>query len=72
MVGGQLLSGTLIIVTTVVFHVAGLVGLANPLRRQAASAKFSPNRGGMMYLLGSRCLASVIIGIHTVEAWGWA
>lgn len=70
MFNGQLLLGTLVIVVTAVFHVACLVGLANLLRRLGTSAKFSPNKAGMMYLLSISVL--VIIGIHTVEAWGWA
>ena len=70
MFGGQLLLGTLIIVLSVVFHVAGLVYLAGLLKRIDVSAKHLRRKTRTMCLLAFAVL--IIIGIHTVEAWGWA
>lgn len=70
MFDGQLLIGTLIIVLVVVFHAAGLVTLASLIDKTAQSAQFFQRRIGLTCLLGLAVL--VIIGIHTVEAWGWA
>ena len=70
MFGGQLLLGTLMIVVTVVFHVAGLVYLASVLKRVAPSVEHFRPMVGTTCLLGIAVL--IIIGIHTTEAWGWA
>lgn len=70
MFNGQLLMGTLVILATVFFHVASLVGLAALLRRLAGRFPYFKGRLGTVFLLGAS--VTIIIGIHTIEAWSWA
>ncbi|MDC0598820.1 potassium channel family protein [Gammaproteobacteria bacterium] len=70
MLGGQLLLGTFLIVTTAMFHVICLVGLAALLNRIDPKPGFESSKPRMIYLMGIAVL--VIIGVHTVEAWAWA
>ena len=66
----QLVLGTLVIIASVIFHVAALVGLARFLRRIDPRLPFPGSMFHTMLVLGLAML--VIIGIHTIEAWGWA
>lgn len=59
---GQLLIGSLMVVSTVAFHISSLVLLARTLKRLAMKVS--------TLLVTAAVL--VIIGIHTVEAWSWA
>jgi len=68
--GSQLLLGTALIVTNAVFHVSCLVWLAGVLKRIGTSTAFSPNKRGMIFLLGVAVLG--LIAIHTTSAWAWA
>jgi voltage-gated potassium channel len=66
----ELLIGTLVILASVFFHVACLVTLAKTLRRASQTGALMAGRHGTMLLFGTSVI--VIIGIHTIEAWGWA
>ena len=71
MLANQLILGTAIITATVVFHVSGLLGLAQVLRRLGQAPRAGAHhRPRMLLLLIVTVLG--IIAIHTVEAWLWA
>ena len=70
MMSSQLLLGTALIITNAVFHVSCLVWLAGVLKRIGTSTAFSPNKRGMIFLLGVAVLG--LIAIHTTSAWAWA
>lgn len=71
MADGQLLLGTVMILVTVIFHVTALIYLASLLGRVSNPLKQKSSRKvHTMILLAFAVLA--IIGIHTIEAWGWA
>ncbi len=70
MMSSQLLLGTALIITNAVFHVSCLVWLASVLKRIGTSTAFSPNKIGMIFLLGVAVLG--LIAIHTTSAWAWA
>lgn len=66
----QLSFGTLLIVICVVFHVAGLVTLANILRHISARFHF---RTGPLKTISFLTLAILcVIFLHTAEIWMWA
>lgn len=66
----QLLLGTLIIVVTVIFHIACLVHLVSLLKRVESYVHDLGEKTTTMCLLAFAVL--VIIGIHTIEAWAWS
>ena len=66
----QLLLGTVMIIVTVCFHVAGLVGLVTALNRIAPMLEHTHRKLGATFLMVLAVLG--IIAIHTVEAWSWA
>lgn len=66
----QLSLGTVMIVATVIFHVACLVYLAKWLRRTAPGIGSANAPHRVIFRLVATAL--VIIAIHTVEAWSWA
>ena len=70
MLTSQLLLGTALIITNAVFHVSCLVWLASLLNTIGTSAKFNPNRRGLVLLLGIAVLGLIVI--HTASAWAWA
>lgn len=67
----QLPLGTLIIILSVIFHIIGLVYLSTLLEKVSGKARASYSK-----ITHSICLLTVsvlvIIGLHTIEAWGWA
>ncbi len=70
MLGGQLSLGTLMIVTTVIFHVAGLIGLSfllQGLGRWVSSYSAVVRTTAIL----TTTVLSVLM-IHIIEAWGWA
>lgn len=66
----QLLLGSALIVVNAVFHVSCLVWLADLLKNVGTSEKFTPNRKGLILLLGIAVLG--LIAIHTASGWAWA
>lgn len=70
MLSSQLFLGTALIVANAVFHVSCLVWLASLLNSIGTSPSFSPNRKGLILLLGIAVIG--LIGVHTTSAWGWA
>ena len=70
MLTSQLLLGTALIIVNAVFHVSCLVWLASLLNTIGTSAKFNPNRRGLVLLLGIAVLGLIVI--HTASAWAWA
>lgn len=66
----QLVTGTAMIVTTVVFHVVGLVTLSRVLTRAGGL----PNRFGKAARAIVLLVPSVlfVLLLHVAEAWGWA
>lgn len=69
MLSTQLLLGTLVVVTTVVFHVAALVALSGLLQRVSTRDKTSNPQLNLMILLAMAVL--YILAIRTLEAWFW-
>ncbi len=67
---GKLLLGTGIIVVTVVFHVAGLVGLAKVLPRVPLPERIWGLDAKLFGLLLTAVLG--VIFVHVVESWIWA
>ena len=70
MFGGQLTIGTIMVIATVVFHAAALVGLAKALTSIASHFARPPGMLRSTGLVVATVLA--IVAIHTVEAWSWA
>ena len=70
MLTNQLLFGTVIITSTVVFHVVSLVLLANVLRYLNKTRNLFESNSGLLFCIILTVLT--IIGIHTIEAWTWA
>lgn len=70
MLSSQLLIGTALIIVNAVFHVSCLVWLAGAIHHVGTSETFTPNRGGLILLLGIAVLG--LIAIHTTSAWAWA
>ena len=66
----QLILGSVMILTTSMFHVLALVTLARLLKRAAKLAFFASNTRLTIGLLTISIL--FIVGIHTIEAWLWA
>lgn len=66
----QMLIGMLMIVASVVFHVAALVYLANTLDRLTTSTRVTNARLRSIGYLSISVLFIVVV--HTIEAWGWA
>lgn len=67
---GKLLLGATIIVVTVVFHVAGRVGLAKLLPRIPVPERYQGFDSKLFGLLLTAVLG--VIAVHVVEAWAWA
>lgn len=70
MFGGDLLVGTIMITASVVVHATGLVWLASFLPRLAVHLRRARAKVVATCVLIVAVL--VVIGIHTIEAWGWA
>lgn len=66
----QLILGTLIITTTVIFHIACLVVLANILRKMSNENNIFVSTQGLCVAIITTVIA--IIAIHTMEVWLWA
>ena len=66
----NLMFGTLIIVTCVAFHVAGLA-YSTPILRAFAGAGTHPSRRHRILLVVIFAVL-VVIALHTVEIWAWA
>ena len=67
---GQLILGTLLIVLTVMFHVASLFWLAD--RTRAVMTHKHPPLTLKMGVLSCGLSVFIIIVIHTIEAYAWA
>lgn len=70
MFGEQMLLGSVLVILSVILHVAALVTLARVLTHSAEKGFFQPGTRSTVVLLAAVVL--VIVGIHTVEAWVWA
>ena len=66
----NLITGTLIIVACVIFHVAGLAYSILRLRALAKLEDRMPRRRRLMLIVVTAVL--VVIALHTVEIWAWA
>ena len=66
----QIIIGTLITVTTVIFHVGGLVLLADTLTKLSNIEATGQKISQRMLILVVTVL--FILAIHTAEAWFWA
>lgn len=62
--------GTTVVVATVVFHVAALVGLSGFLDRIGRRERRVHRTYTLMFLLALAVL--YILAVHTLEAWLWA
>ncbi|NOR20157.1 MAG: hypothetical protein GQ538_08745, partial [Xanthomonadales bacterium] len=70
MFSGQLLTGTLIVIALVIFHVFALFGLNIFLRQRVKSPTYTPGIVVDAMLLAFVVL--IILIIHTLEASIWA
>ena len=70
MLNSQVLIGTLIVIPTVVFHVAALISLSRLVDRMRAAPRFESKFVADSVLMGTAVL--VILLVHTFEAWVWA
>jgi len=68
--GGQLSLGTLMIVVTVIFHIAGLIGLSFLLQGLGRWASSYSAVVRATAILTTTVLT--VLMIHIIEAWGWA
>lgn len=69
MLGTQLLLGSVVVVSTAVFHVAALVLLSQLLSRMGRLTKPEDRQIKLMSLLAIAVL--YIIAVHSIEAWVW-
>ena len=66
----QILVGTLMIITSVLFHVTALIYLVNTLIRLTKSKEAT--LAGFRSIVFVSVAVLFIVAIHTIEAWGWA
>ncbi len=67
---GQLVLGTVIIIVSVVFHVAGLIVSLRLLQRIESRAEQWRDEVRIALVLVLAVL--FVVAIHTIEAWSWA
>ena len=67
---GQLIWGTVIVVATVVVHVAALVAVSELIKRIDSRTAWLRSKLGLFFVLD--IAVSAIIFVHIIEAVGWA
>ncbi len=70
MLGTQLVLGSTLIIASVIMHVAGLVGIAEGLRRIEERRTTPRTKIHTVMLLVAAVLG--ILTLHTTETWAWA